>query len=99
MRRSDQRRAAVVALYQRDVTRGPVDELVGREATAFTRELVEGVEADRDELEQAAARLRSGEADPAGAGDLADRSAQLAAELGTELEREASGTGAQEKLL
>ena len=51
MRRSDQRRAAVVALYQRDVTRRPVDELVGREATAFTRELVEGVEADRDELD------------------------------------------------
>jgi N utilization substance protein B len=51
MRRADQRRAAVVALYQRDVTRRPIDELVGREATAFTRELVEGVEADRDELD------------------------------------------------
>jgi len=47
MRRADQRRAAVVALYQRDVTRRPIDELVGSDATAFTRERVEGVEADR----------------------------------------------------
>jgi N utilization substance protein B len=52
MRRADQRRAAVVALYQRDVTRRPVDELVGRDAKAFTRELVEGVEAHREELDQ-----------------------------------------------
>jgi N utilization substance protein B len=52
MRRADQRRAAVVALYQRDVTRRPIDELVGREATEFTRELVEGVEADRPELDE-----------------------------------------------
>src|SRR2546421_13096408 len=52
MRRADQRRAAVVALYQRDVTRRPIDELVGREATAFTHELVEGVEANREELDQ-----------------------------------------------
>ena len=52
MRRADQRMAAVVALYQRDVTQRPIDELVGREATAFTRELVEGVEADRAELDE-----------------------------------------------
>ena len=52
MRRADQRRAAVVALYQRDVTRRPIDELVGREATAFTGELVEGVEARRAELDE-----------------------------------------------
>jgi len=42
----------VVALYQRDVTRRPIDEIVGREATAFTRELVQGVEADRPELDE-----------------------------------------------
>ena len=34
MRRSEQRRAAVVALYQRDVTGRPLDELVDRIATA-----------------------------------------------------------------
>jgi N utilization substance protein B len=42
VRRSEQRRAAVVALYQRDVTGRSLDELVDREATPFTRELVEG---------------------------------------------------------
>src|SRR5437764_807207 len=56
MRRADQRRAAVVALYQRDVTCRPVEELVGREATAFTRELVEGAEEHRAELDELIAR-------------------------------------------
>ena len=41
----------MVALYQRDVTGRPIDELVGREAKAFTRELVEGVEAHQAELD------------------------------------------------
>jgi len=49
--RTDQRRAAVVALYQRDVTGRPVDELIPRDAIAFTRELVEGVERDQDALD------------------------------------------------
>ena len=60
MRRADQRRAAVVALYQRDVTHRPMDEIVGREATAFTRELVEGVEADRPELDELIAHHSEG---------------------------------------
>ena len=60
MRRADQRRAAVVALYQRDVTCRPVEELVGREATAFTRELVEGVEEHRAELDELIARHAEG---------------------------------------
>jgi transcription antitermination protein NusB len=60
MRRADQRRAAVVALYQRDVTRRPIDELVGREATAFTRELVEGVEERRAALDELIARHSEG---------------------------------------
>jgi N utilization substance protein B len=51
VRRSDQRRAAVVALYQQDVTRRPLDELVPRDASLFTRELVEGVEVERDEID------------------------------------------------
>jgi len=64
MRRADQRRAAVVALYQRDVTRRPIDELVGSDATAFTRELVEGVEADRAELDDLIARHAEGWSQP-----------------------------------
>jgi transcription antitermination protein NusB len=51
VRRSDQRRAAVVALYQQDVTGRPVDDLLERDATLFTKELVEGVEVEREELD------------------------------------------------
>ena len=50
MRRSDQRRAAVFALYQREVTGQPLEELLD-DAKPFTRELVEGVEEHRDELD------------------------------------------------
>ena len=51
MRRSDQRRAAVVALYQQDLTGRPLAELVEPRATEFTRELVEGVTAEREGLD------------------------------------------------
>jgi N utilization substance protein B len=51
VRRSDQRRAAVVALYQQDVTGRPLDDLVERDAPLFTRELVEGVEVEREEID------------------------------------------------
>ena len=51
MRRSDQRRAAVVALYQQDVTGRPIDDVIEPDATLFTRELVEGVEVEREELD------------------------------------------------
>jgi transcription antitermination protein NusB len=51
MSRSDQRRAAVVALYQRDVTGRPVEELIPRDASVFTKELIEGTERDRDALD------------------------------------------------
>ncbi|HEX6653352.1 MAG TPA: transcription antitermination factor NusB [Thermoleophilaceae bacterium] len=59
-RRTEQRRAAVVALYQSDVTGRPAGDLVEREASAFTRELVEGVEADRESLDDSIARHASG---------------------------------------
>jgi transcription antitermination protein NusB len=52
VRRSEQRRAAVVALYQADVTARPAPELVDRDATPFTRELVDGVLAEREELDE-----------------------------------------------
>lgn len=50
MRRSDQRRDAVFACYQRDVTGRPLEELLA-EARPFTRELAEGVEERRGELD------------------------------------------------
>ena len=51
MRRTDQRRAAVVALYQRDVTGRPLEDTLGRTATVFARELATGVEANQEELD------------------------------------------------
>ena len=51
MRRTDQRRAATVALYQADVTGRPVEELLDREAKPFTRELIGAVQRDRPELD------------------------------------------------
>lgn len=60
MRRSDQRRAAVVALYQEDVTRRPLHELVPRDASLFTRELVEGVEVERGEIDALIERYSEG---------------------------------------
>lgn len=54
MRRSEQRRDAVFALYQREVTGRPLDEmLVG--AKPFTRELAKGTEERRTELDEAIA--------------------------------------------
>jgi N utilization substance protein B len=52
VRRSDQRRAAVVALYQSQVTDRPPDELLDRDATAFTRELVDGTVREREGLDE-----------------------------------------------
>lgn len=60
MRRSDQRRDAVFASYQRDVTGRPLDELVA-DAKPLTRELAEGVEEAREELDETIAEhLRGG---------------------------------------
>ena len=52
MRRSDQRRDAVFACYQRDVTGRPLNELIHAHAKPFTRELAQGVEANREELDR-----------------------------------------------
>ena len=54
------------------------------------------------ELEDAAARLRSGELDPEQAAGLVDRCAELAARIGSELEAEsraAAESEGQERLL
>jgi transcription antitermination protein NusB len=50
MRRSDQRRDAVFACYQRDVTGRPLAELLA-DARPFTRELAEAVESHREQLD------------------------------------------------
>jgi len=54
MRRSDQRRDAVFACYQRDVTGRPLAELLDG-ARPFTRELAEAVDANREQLDAAIA--------------------------------------------
>jgi N utilization substance protein B len=51
VRRTDQRRAAVVALYQADVTGRPLVELVG-DTTPFTKELAVGAWAERERLDE-----------------------------------------------
>jgi N utilization substance protein B len=56
VRRSEQRRAAVVALYQADLTGRPLAELVDPGASPFTRALVEGVEREREALDALIAR-------------------------------------------
>lgn len=59
MRRSDQRRDAVFANYQRDVTGRPLDELLA-EARPLTRELAEGVDSHREELDETIAAHAKG---------------------------------------
>jgi transcription antitermination protein NusB len=60
MRRSDQRRDAVFACYQRDVTGRPLEELIPAGAKPFTRELAEGVQEHRDQLDETIARHAKG---------------------------------------
>lgn len=55
MRRSDQRRDAVFASYQRDVTGRPLEELLP-DAKPFTAELAHGVEEHASELDELIAR-------------------------------------------
>ena len=50
-RRTDQRRAAVFALYQRDVTERELEDVIGREASTFTRALVYAADDYCDELD------------------------------------------------
>jgi transcription antitermination protein NusB len=59
VRRTDQRREAVFACYQRDVTGRPLEDLVS-EAKPFTRQLAEGVEANRDALDELIGRHARG---------------------------------------
>jgi N utilization substance protein B len=59
MRRSDQRRDAVFASYQRDVTGRPLEELIA-DSRPLTRELAEGVDTHREELDETIAAYAKG---------------------------------------
>ncbi len=59
MRRSDQRRDAVFACYQRDVTGRPLEDLLD-DARPFTRELALGVESHREGLDAVISRHAKG---------------------------------------
>ena len=59
MRRSDQRRAAVFALYQDEVTGRPAADSI-EDRAPFARELVAGVETNRDELDAEIGALAKG---------------------------------------
>lgn len=59
MRRSDQRKEAVFALYQRDVTERPLPDLLAG-AKPFTRELAEGADSRLEALDAEIASLSKG---------------------------------------
>jgi N utilization substance protein B len=60
MKRSDQRRAAVVALYQHDVTGRPVDDLFEPDARPYTRGLAHATQDFQEELDEAIDRHATG---------------------------------------
>jgi transcription antitermination protein NusB len=51
-RRTEQRRAAVFALYQHEVTGKPIDEVFERDASAFTKGLAHAVLDHQDEFDE-----------------------------------------------
>jgi N utilization substance protein B len=59
MRRADQRRAAVVALYQRETGRA-LEDVMPKDASPFTRELVDGVLQSQEELDALIERYAEG---------------------------------------
>ena len=60
MRRSDQRRAAVIALYQHDLTGRPLDDVFEPRAAAFTRALAPATADRLDELDAHVSRHAQG---------------------------------------
>jgi N utilization substance protein B len=59
-RRSDQRRAAVFALYQHELTGRSLDDVFERDATGFTRALAHATSDHQDELDSHIARHAEG---------------------------------------
>ncbi|HEY2769818.1 MAG TPA: transcription antitermination factor NusB [Solirubrobacteraceae bacterium] len=60
MRRSEQRRAAVWALYQSDLLAKPLEETFPRDVHAFTRELAQLVRGHQPELDELIAAYARG---------------------------------------
>ena len=60
MRRSDQRRGAVFALYQHDLTGRPLDETLPRDAAPFMRALAAATLARQPELDALISRFAEG---------------------------------------
>jgi N utilization substance protein B len=60
VRRSEQRRAAVWALYQSDLLGLPLEQTLGRDAHAFTRELANAARARQAELDELISRYAEG---------------------------------------
>jgi N utilization substance protein B len=59
-RRSDQRRAAVFALYQHELTGRPLDAMFERDAGSFTRALAHATADNQEELDARIARHAEG---------------------------------------
>jgi transcription antitermination protein NusB len=59
-RRSDQRRAAVFALYQHDLTGRPLDDVFERDALPFTRALAHAASDNQDEIDAQIAQHSEG---------------------------------------
>jgi N utilization substance protein B len=60
MRRSEQRRAAVFALYQHAVTGRPLDDVFEKDAGSFTRALAHATADHAEELDEHIARYARG---------------------------------------
>ena len=59
-RRSDQRRAAAFALYQHDLTGRTLDDVLGRDASGFTRSLAHAADDYGEELDALVSRHARG---------------------------------------
>jgi len=59
-RRTDQRRAAAFAIYQQEVTGRPVEEVLERDSSSFTRALTYAAEDYREELDAVIGRHARG---------------------------------------
>ena len=60
MRRTDQRRAAVFALYQHDLTGRPLDDVFERDAASFTRALAHATSDNAEAIDARIERLAKG---------------------------------------
>jgi transcription antitermination protein NusB len=59
-RRSEQRRAAAFAVYQKDLNKRELDDVLGRDASAFTRTLAHAADDYAEELDAVIARHAKG---------------------------------------